>query len=614
MDTAPTPPPAKLLFHDAEIDISQETVRRDGEEYRLRQKTFQVLLHLIQNRDRLVTREELFSTVWKDVAVTEDALVQCVVEIRKALGDAPRSPRFVRTVPKRGYCFIAPPSDLGEDQTEVDIVTEPAPARRIPVWRHAGIAATALVAASLMAVTFSKIGHGELVSSPPEKPVGVSSLTANPEAYRLYALGVDRANELQTREAVQLLERAVLLDPEFAMAHARLAYARGVTGGEAAAARPHLERAVRLGHRLREKDRMLIAAWQAIIDSDFDGAIERFHAIVDRYPTDLENHWRLAQLLNGEERLVEAVAVLERALLVDPASPQVLNLLGGLYSFLGRHKEAIAARQRYVAATDEPNAWDSLGLSFNWAGRHGDALAAYERAIRRKADFDIAFYHRAATYVQLGRFSDALADIETCLARARNDRERGRAFSAMAEIYMLRGDSRRARDAAARISQETGWRPLVPEVDDRPSRSPELMTRTDAAFNDRGARANRRIEFQIRGFEALRRGDAETAIRLLRDSLRFRPVIWSMDPLETGLAAGWLHLGRAEEARAEYTRVLALNPNYARALYGRARAHESLGRSAEALEDYRRFLALWKDADADARDLIDAKARVARLQ
>ena len=99
---APTPTTAKLLFLDAEIDISQETVRRDGEEYRLRQKTFQVLLHLIQNRDRVVTREELFSTVWKNVAVTEDALVQCVVEIRKALGDEPRSPRFVRTAPKRG--------------------------------------------------------------------------------------------------------------------------------------------------------------------------------------------------------------------------------------------------------------------------------------------------------------------------------------------------------------------------------------------------------------------------------------------------------------------------------------------------------------------------------
>ena len=55
MAMAPTPTTAKLLFLDAEIDISQETVRRDGEEYRLRQKTFQVLLHLIQNRDRVVT-------------------------------------------------------------------------------------------------------------------------------------------------------------------------------------------------------------------------------------------------------------------------------------------------------------------------------------------------------------------------------------------------------------------------------------------------------------------------------------------------------------------------------------------------------------------------------
>ncbi|HEV7764731.1 MAG TPA: tetratricopeptide repeat protein [Thermoanaerobaculia bacterium] len=602
---APTPPTAKLLFLDTEIDTSQETVRRGGEEYRLRPQTFQVLLHLIRNRDRVVTREELFASVWKDVAVTEDALVQCVVEIRKALGDEPRSPRFIRTVPKRGYCFIAPPSDLDEL-----VVSEPAPVAPIRFWRQLGVAATALVAVSLMAVTFSKFDHA--VAPPPEKPT--SSLTASPEAYRLYSLGVERANELQTREAIDLLERALLLDPEFAMAHARIGYTRGVTGGEAAAARPYLQRAIQLGHRLHDKDRMMIEGWQAIIDSDFDGAIERFRAIVDRYPTDLESHWRLGQLLNGEQRIEEAVAVLERAVLIDPRSPQVLNFLGGLYSSLGRHKEAIAVRKRYVAVTDEPNAWDSLGLSFNWAGEYGDALTAYGRAIERKADFDLAFYHRAATYAQLGRFSDALADVESCLARAANDRERSRAFAAIAQIHTLRGDEQRAREAARRISDESGWLPSVAEIGAPRSRSVETMVRTVAAFNDRGARANRRNEFHTQGYEALRRGDAEGAIGLLRDSLRFRPIIWSIDSLETGLAGAWLQLGRAAEAREEYTRVLAINQNYARALYGRARANESLGRNAEARDDYRRFLTLWEHADADAHDLIDAKARVARLQ
>ena len=616
---APTPTTAKLLFLDAEIDLSQETVRRDGEEYRLRQKTFQVLLHLIQNRDRVVTREELFSTVWKNVAVTEDALVQCVVEIRKALGDEPRSPRFVRTAPKRGYCFIARPPDPAEEQSPSEIVVETSPMVPTRFWRQIGVAATALIAASLIAVTFSRIGHGALAPSSQPKPANTSvasSLTTNPEAYRLYSLGVERANELRTREAVQLLERAVLLDPEFAMAHARIGYAHGVTGGEAAAGRPYLQRAVRLEHRLRDKDRMGIAAWQAIIDSDFDGAIERFHTIVDRYPTDLESHWRLAQLLNGEERLEEAVAVLERALLIDARSPQVLNLLGGLYSFLGRHQDAIDARRRYVAVTNEPNAWDSLGLSLNWAGRYGDAIAAYGRAIELKADFHLAFYHRAATYVQLGRFSDALADVESCLGRATTDRERSRAFAAIAEIHTIRDDQPRALDAARHISPESGWYPLVPEFDDRFRLRPsaETVEQTIAAFNDRGARSNRRVEFQIRGYEALRGGDTESAIRLLRDSLRFRPLIWSIDSLETGLAGAWLHLGRAAEAREEYTRVLTLNPHSARALYGRARAHELLGRTAEARQDYRRFLALWQHADPDAHDLVDAKARVARLQ
>ena len=624
-------PTGKLLFLDAEIDTSRETIRRGSEEYRLRQKTFQVLLYLIQNRDRVVTRDELFTSVWKDAAVTEDTLVQCIVEIRRALGDASRTPRFVRTLPKRGYSFIAQAAD---DQPQVrtstvtievettrsleyEVVRESPPAATGRLGLQIGVAAAGLIAASLIAVTLSTSGTGAGDAPKPQlRPAGgsfASSLTANPEAYRLYSLGVERANELQTREAIALLERAILLDPEFAMAHARIGYALGVMDSRAEDARPHIRRASQLVQRLSEKDRMVVAAWQAIVDSDFEEAIERFRVIVDRYPTDLESHWRLAQLLNGEERTEEAVSVLERAVVIDPNSPQIHNLLGGLYSFLGRHGEAIASRRRYVTATNEPNAWDSLGLSYNWAGDYDEALAAYERALRLKPDFDLALYHRAATYVQLGRFAEALEDVHSYLGRA-TDRDRGRAFAAIATIHALKGDERRAKEASARVSADSGFLALVAPIHDPGSLSEATMARTAAAFNDRGARLNRRAEFHARGRAALRRGDTEAALQLFRDSLRFRALAWHIDSLETGLADAYLHVGRFAEASDEYARVLSLNPNYARALYGRARANEALGRSAEARADYRRFLALWKHADPDARDLIDARTREARLR
>ena len=83
---------------------------RDGEEIPLRQRTFEVLTYLVRHSGRLVSKQELFESVWGDVAVTDDSLVQCLVDIRKALGSEQER---VRTIRGRGYVFEgAVPQDL----------------------------------------------------------------------------------------------------------------------------------------------------------------------------------------------------------------------------------------------------------------------------------------------------------------------------------------------------------------------------------------------------------------------------------------------------------------------------------------------------------------------
>src|SRR6185295_12427297 len=90
-----------------EIDSGRMCLNRDGQEPHLRQKTFQVLLYLLEQRHRLITKDELIDHVWQDTAVTDNALEQCLAEIRKVLGDDSRNPRFIKTVPRAGYRFIA---------------------------------------------------------------------------------------------------------------------------------------------------------------------------------------------------------------------------------------------------------------------------------------------------------------------------------------------------------------------------------------------------------------------------------------------------------------------------------------------------------------------------
>jgi DNA-binding winged helix-turn-helix (wHTH) protein/TolB-like protein len=94
-------------FEDVEIDAARCSITRSGQEQHLRQQTFQVLLYLLERRQRLVTKEELFENVWHGIAVTDNALVQCIGDIRRTLGDDSRDPRFIKTVPKVGYHFIA---------------------------------------------------------------------------------------------------------------------------------------------------------------------------------------------------------------------------------------------------------------------------------------------------------------------------------------------------------------------------------------------------------------------------------------------------------------------------------------------------------------------------
>ncbi len=103
---------------DIEIDVERQCLVRSGEETHLRRKSFEVLAHLVANRHRLVSKRELFDSVWSGSAVTDDVLVQCIKDVRRALGDDPHRPRFIKTVPRSGYRFIGPVSEHHAEFTE----------------------------------------------------------------------------------------------------------------------------------------------------------------------------------------------------------------------------------------------------------------------------------------------------------------------------------------------------------------------------------------------------------------------------------------------------------------------------------------------------------------
>src|SRR4051812_12342363 len=87
----------------AEIFPSSRRLIVGSAEQAVRPKTFSVLIYLIENHQRVVSKDELIRVVWSGVAVSDDSIVQCISEARRMLGDNSQKPRFIRTASKAGY-------------------------------------------------------------------------------------------------------------------------------------------------------------------------------------------------------------------------------------------------------------------------------------------------------------------------------------------------------------------------------------------------------------------------------------------------------------------------------------------------------------------------------
>src|SRR5215204_1148190 len=94
-------------FEDVTIDCENFRVQKDGRNVNLTPRAFDVLLFLVKNVGRVVEKREFFDEVWKDTFVTDGALTKIIKEIRHELGDDSAHPRFIETVPKRGFRFVA---------------------------------------------------------------------------------------------------------------------------------------------------------------------------------------------------------------------------------------------------------------------------------------------------------------------------------------------------------------------------------------------------------------------------------------------------------------------------------------------------------------------------
>src|SRR5215475_8285311 len=100
-------------FEGYTLDTARCSLRTGDRVVELRPRAFEVLRYLVENAGRLVTKEEFIKAIWPDVVVTDESLTHCVSEARQAIGDERQA--IIRTVPRRGYQFVAPVSRVSPD-------------------------------------------------------------------------------------------------------------------------------------------------------------------------------------------------------------------------------------------------------------------------------------------------------------------------------------------------------------------------------------------------------------------------------------------------------------------------------------------------------------------
>ena len=160
--------PFVFRFEDVEVREREFTLTKAGEVLPVEPKAFRVLLFLLHNPQKLITKEELLDAVWADAAVTESSLTRSIAKLRRALGDDFQEPRYIATVATVGYRFVCPvevseETRGGDGNEPADISTEAAsgtPPAKVPDerrWRFRGrwVVAAAVLAVGIVSIIWN---------------------------------------------------------------------------------------------------------------------------------------------------------------------------------------------------------------------------------------------------------------------------------------------------------------------------------------------------------------------------------------------------------------------------------------------------------------------------
>ncbi len=424
-----------VRFDVFEVDLQAGELRKQGAKIKLQEQPFQILQMLLEHPGEVVTRDELQKRIWPtDTFVDfEQGLYNAIKRLREALGDSPETPRYIETLPRRGYRFcgslatrlrvISRTSTMRYKKTDktlpqiarelnVDAVVEGTVLRSGERVRISAQLVQASTDTHLWAESYERdlrdvlqlqseiaraVARGvETKLTPSEQEQLSRTATVDPEAYEAYLKGRYYWNKRSgeaVKKGVEYFQRAIKKDPSYAPPYAALADCAGVAGfwsfaspmegcGRAKAA------ALRALQIEDSAEAHASLGWATLhYDWDFFSAEREFQRAIQLNPRYATAHQWYGHCLGAMGRFDEAFTVLKHAIQLDPFSLIVATSYAGI-SWLGRRWNEAIDQTRKVLDLD-PNyiagRW-ALARSYDCLGSYEAAIACAQDAIRLSGD------------------------------------------------------------------------------------------------------------------------------------------------------------------------------------------------------------------------------------
>ncbi len=270
-------------------------------------------------------------------------------------------------------------------------------------------------------------------ASPAASPSGgkIPVTTSSEEARKEFLQGRDMAERLLAQDSLQHFDKALALDPNFALAE----LGRANSSQTAKEFFEHLKKAVDLSGKASEGERLLILATEAGANGEALKQKEQLDKLVAAHPSDERAHFNLGGYHFGQQDFAQAIEHYKKATELAPTYSPAYNILGYAYRQNGDYTNAEQAFKKYIELIpNDPNPYDSYAELLLKMGKYEDSITQYRKALSIDPNFVASRNGIAADLLYMGKPDEALAELQALNDKARSDGDRRTALFAMTVV------------------------------------------------------------------------------------------------------------------------------------------------------------------------------------